>query len=87
MIFGAVTGKAISGNLTNLENANKVVKTINSVSQYMDKHKAVKYALNITGDVVTGCVDDYIWINQSCKCGCKRCKRHAQGLRNEQPAV
>ena len=60
IIFGLVTGKAIAGNLANIDNANKVVKTINSVSQYMDKHKTAKYALNITGDVVTGCVDDYI---------------------------
>ena len=38
MIFGFVTGKAVSGNLSNVENANKLVKTINSAQKFMDEH-------------------------------------------------
>ncbi|MEY8268875.1 RHS repeat-associated core domain-containing protein [Lachnospiraceae bacterium 64-25] len=60
IVFGLVTGKAVSANLANVENANKVVKTINSVKSFMDNHKKLNYAISITGDVVTGCIDDYV---------------------------
>ncbi|MDE5907825.1 MAG: RHS repeat protein, partial [Lachnospiraceae bacterium] len=60
IVFGLVTGKAVSANLANVQNANKVVKTINSVKSFMDDHKKLNYAISITGDVVTGCIDDYV---------------------------
>jgi len=60
MVFGFVTGKAVTGNLAKVKDANKIVKTINSVKNATDKNKKLKVALNITGDVASGCIDDYV---------------------------
>lgn len=53
--FDIVAGKAIKGGLSNYKGANKIIKLINKTGSLCDKSKLSNFAVNIGGDMLTGC--------------------------------